>query len=209
MKLHRRLLTAIVSLFATFAMSAADSSPSSAAAASAAKPAHEFAYLGGGCFWCLEAVFELKPGVVDVVSGYAGGFVKNPTYRQVCDGDTGHAEIVRIEYDPAKVSFGDLLKLFWSIHDPTSLNRQGHDEGTQYRSAIFYTSDAQRDAAQAAIAAAQPAYKRKIVTEVVKLEKFYEAEEYHQDYFRRNPTQGYCQAVIAPKVAHAREELKK
>lgn len=174
--------------------------PASSSEAANIPTTRQFAYFGGGCFWCLEAFFETWPGVVSVVSGYAGGAVRNPTYRQICSGDTGHAEVVRIEFDPAKTTYAELLASFWKIHDPTTLNRQGPDEGTQYRSVIFHADEAQRVAAQQARAAAQARFEDPIVTEIVPLEKFYEAEAYHQDYFRLNPNQGYCRAVIAPKL---------
>jgi len=164
--------------------------------------------LGGGCFWCLEGAFEIVPGVVDVENGYAGGDVQNPSYKQVCSGDTGHAEVVRITYDPIKVSIERLFELFWKVHDPTSLNRQGADAGTQYRSIILYATEAQKKAAEAAIAKEQPLLSRPIVTQVVPLVNYYRAEEYHQDYFQKNPTQGYCQAVVRPKVEKVRKELK-
>ncbi|MBK9138361.1 MAG: peptide-methionine (S)-S-oxide reductase MsrA [Verrucomicrobia bacterium] len=163
--------------------------------------------VGGGCFWCVEAVFELVEGVKSVVSGYAGGHVENPTYKQVCEGRTGHAEVVRIEFDPAKVTVERLLEIFWDCHDPTTLNRQGADVGPQYRSIILYTTEAQRDAAEKSKAAAQKRFSRPIVTEIVPLRKFYEAELYHQDYFRNNPNQGYCAVVIAPKVEKMKKKL--
>ncbi|MFA6289723.1 MAG: peptide-methionine (S)-S-oxide reductase MsrA [Opitutaceae bacterium] len=156
--------------------------------------------LGGGCFWCTEAAYELLPGVKAVVSGYSGGAVDNPTYEEVCSGDTGHAEVVRVDFDPAVVSLETLLDFFWKIHDPTTLNRQGADAGTQYRSAIFYTDDAQKKAAEASLARANPGWGGKIVTQIAPLGKFYEAEAYHQDYFRNNPHAGYCHAVIRPKI---------
>lgn len=161
--------------------------------------------VGGGCFWCTEAAYELLPGVEAVVSGYAGGARPNPTYEQVCTGVSGHAEVIRIDYDPAKITLEALLDYFWKIHDPTTLNRQGADEGTQYRSVIFYTDAEQKAAAEASLARANPGWGGKIVTQISPLETFYEAEDYHQDYFRRNPHGGYCQAVIRPKV----EKLKK
>jgi peptide-methionine (S)-S-oxide reductase len=170
-------------------------------------PGHELATLGGGCFWCVEAVFELLDGVRTVVSGYAGGATANPTYRQVCDGVTGHAEVVQIEYDPQKISFERLLEVFWMCHDPTSLNRQGGDVGTQYRSIILYHDAGQKAKAEQSKAAAAAQFTRPIVTEIVPLTKFYVAEAYHQDYFRLNPTQGYCQAVIAPKVKKLKPKL--
>ena len=169
----------------------------------------ERATLAGGCFWCLEAVFLELKGVERVESGYAGGHLPNPTYEQVCTGATGHAEVVQVTFDPAVMSYGDLLRIFFTMHDPTTLNRQGADVGTQYRSAIFYHSPAQQAAAQAAIAeiAASGAWQGRIVTEVVPLDVFYPAEEYHRDYYRQNPRQGYCQFVIAPKVAKLRKEF--
>ncbi len=167
----------------------------------------EVATLAGGCFWCLEAVYDQLKGVVDVVSGYAGGHVPNPTYQQVCNGDTGHAEVVQITYDPRVVTFQDLLNVFFTIHDPTTLNRQGADVGTQYRSAIFYHTPEQQRIAQETIADlnARKLWDKPIVTEVTPMGTFYPAEDYHQEYFARNPYQGYCQAVIAPKVAKFRK----
>jgi peptide-methionine (S)-S-oxide reductase len=175
----------------------------------------EVATLGGGCFWCLEAVFDDLKGVEDVVSGYAGGEVRNPTYRQVCNGDTGHAEVVQVTFDPAVVSFKEILEVFFTIHDPTTLNRQGADVGTQYRSAIFYHTPEQRTTAQQVIDELNAAriWGKPIVTEVTPLETFYPAEDYHQEYFERNGGQPYCQLVIAPKVAkfrkHYLERLKR
>ncbi len=170
-------------------------------------PSTHSATLAGGCFWCLEAVFEELRGVERVESGYAGGSVPDPSYEAVCSETTGHAEVVRITFDPDIVSFRDLLDVFFVIHDPTTANRQGGDVGSQYRSAIFFDDEAQRIAAEEAIAqlAASQVYDDPIVTEVVPLDVFYPAEEYHRDYYRRNPGQGYCQVVIAPKVAKARE----
>jgi peptide-methionine (S)-S-oxide reductase len=167
------------------------------------------ATLAGGCFWCLEAVFLELKGVERVESGYAGGHLPDPTYEQVCTGATGHAEVVQVTFDPAVVSFRDLLRVFFTLHDPTTLNRQGADVGTQYRSAIFYHSPAQKADAEAAIAevAASGAWPGKVVTEVAPLDVFYPAEEYHRDYYRQNPRQGYCQFVIAPKVAKLRKEF--
>ncbi|HEX9532451.1 MAG TPA: peptide-methionine (S)-S-oxide reductase MsrA [bacterium] len=168
----------------------------------------EVATLAGGCFWCLEAVFDELEGVQDVVSGYAGGSVPHPTYKQVCNGDTGHAEVAQVTFDPAVLSYRDLLKVFFAIHDPTTLNRQGGDVGTQYRSGIFTHNDAQEKIADEVIAElnAGKIYDDPIVTEVVPAESFYPAEDYHQEYFRRNPNQGYCRMVIAPKVAKFRKE---
>jgi peptide-methionine (S)-S-oxide reductase len=173
------------------------------------RPSHpEVATLAGGCFWCLEAVFDELEGVQDVASGYAGGSVPHPTYKQVCNGDTGHAEVVQVTFDPAILSYRDLLKVFFAIHDPTTLNRQGGDAGTQYRSAIFTHSDEQEKVADEVIAElnAEKLWDDPIVTEVVPAESFYPAEDYHQEYFRRNPNQGYCRMVIAPKVAKFRKE---
>lgn len=168
----------------------------------------ESATLAGGCFWCLEAVFDELKGVTSVASGYAGGKVDNPTYQQVCSGTTGHAEVVRVDFDPALVSFKDLLRIFFTIHDPTTRNRQGADVGTQYRSAVFYHSPEQQQAAQQVIAELTGAsiWDAPIVTEVSPLPTYYPAEDYHQEYFARNPEQGYCRAVIAPKVAMFRSK---
>jgi peptide-methionine (S)-S-oxide reductase len=156
--------------------------------------------LGGGCFWCLEAFFQRLEGVTGVTSGYAGGHVKNPTYRQVCDGTTGHAEVVKIHFDPAKTSLAKLFEAFWLVHDPTTLNRQGNDVGPQYRSIILYAGEYQKAAAEAAIAQAAKKFSSKIVTEVKPLGDFYTAENDHQDYFNQNPNQPYCRFVIAPKL---------
>ncbi len=163
----------------------------------------ETATLAGGCFWCLEAVYDQVIGVHDVVSGYTGGHVPNPTYRQVCEGDTGHAEAVQLRFDPAVISFRELLDIFFSIHDPTTLNRQGADVGTQYRSAIFYHSDEQRQIAEQVIRELTEAgvFRNPIVTELAPATTFYPAEDYHQEYFAHNPYQPYCQFVVAPKVA--------
>lgn len=168
---------------------------------------NEVATLGGGCFWCLESLFETLPGVKSVTSGYSGGKVENPTYRQVCEGLTGHAEVVQIEFDPAQLSYAKLLEWFWQAHDPTTLNRQGHDTGTQYRSVIFWHTEAQRVAAEQSKKAAQKDFADPIVTEIVPLKKFYPAEEYHQDYFRNNPSNAYCQAVIPPKLKKFKAKL--
>ena len=166
---------------------------------------NEFATLGGGCFWCLEAVYEELEGVVDVESGYSGGAVVNPSYRAVCDGNTGHAEVVRIEFDPAKISYREILEVFFVIHDPTTLDRQGNDVGTQYRSVIFTHSDEQQAVAGTVIAEAEAALKNRIVTQVLPAEPYYRAETYHQEYFRHNPAQGYCMFVVAPKVEKFRK----
>ncbi len=174
----------------------------------------EIATLGGGCFWCLEAVFEQLRGVSKVESGYTGGETANPTYKQVCTGETGHAEVVRITFDATVISYREILECFFAFHDPTTLNRQGADSGTQYRSAIYYHSDEQKQIADSVIATfnAEGVWNRPIVTEVTPAETFYRAEEYHQGYFRSNPYQPYCLAVVAPKVVklrkHFSEKLK-
>ena len=172
-------------------------------------PGKEVATLAGGCFWCLEAVFDGMKGVASVESGYMGGKIANPTYEQVCGGDTGHAEVVRVAFDPAVVSFKELLEVFFVIHDPTTLNRQGNDAGTQYRSAIFYHTPQQKAAAEAVIAQLDAAklWNAPIVTELTPATAFYMAEGYHQEYFARNPYQPYCQAVVAPKVAKFRKRF--
>ena len=171
--------------------------------------ATELATLGGGCFWCLEAVFEIVEGVHAVGSGYAGGHVANPTYEAVCAGTTGHAEVVRVRFDPSVISFRELLEIFFGIHDPTTLDRQGADVGTQYRSAIYTHSEGQADVARALIEAldADGPWDDSIVTEVTPLETFWAAEDYHDEYFRQNGTQPYCQIVIAPKVAKFRQQF--
>jgi len=175
----------------------------------------ETATLAGGCFWCLEAVFDEVKGVMSVESGYSNGHVANPTYRAVCNGDTGHAEVIQIKFDPSIISYRDLLNVFFAIHDPTTLNRQGGDVGTQYRSAIFYHSPEQKETAESLINGlnAQKIWDSSIVTEVAAINNFSIAEEYHQEYFARNQNQPYCQAVVAPKVSkfrkHYLELLKK
>lgn len=167
----------------------------------------EIATVAGGCFWCLDAVYRGLRGVERVVSGYSGGQVANPTYREICQGDTGHAEVVQITFAPEEVTYEDLLEIFFTIHDPTTRNRQGADIGTQYRSAIFYHSEEQRRTAERVIErlTAEQVWPDPIVTEVAPLSEFYPAEEYHQDYFGRNPGQPYCQVVVAPKVAKFRK----
>jgi peptide-methionine (S)-S-oxide reductase len=176
---------------------------------------NEVATLAGGCFWCLEAVYDQLRGVEDVVSGYAGGRVAAPSYEDVCTGRTGHAEAVQITFDPEAVSYRDLLNVFFTIHDPTTLNRQGADVGTRYRSAIFYHTPEQKQIAEQTIAelTAEKVWTNRIVTEVTPFTEFYPAEDYHQEYYVHNPYQGYCQIVIAPKVAkfrkHFMEQLRK
>jgi peptide-methionine (S)-S-oxide reductase len=168
----------------------------------------EAATLGGGCFWCTEAVFQMLPGVKSVTSGYAGGTTANPTYKQVCSGDTGHAEVIQVAYDPKVVSYEKVLETFWEAHDPTTVNRQGADSGTQYRSIILYSSEAQKAAAEKSKAEAQKHFSKPIVTEIAPLTHFYPAEDYHQDYYRSNPNQPYCRAIIRPKVEKFEKKLK-
>ena len=166
--------------------------------------------LGGGCFWCLQPIFQDLRGVENVVVGYAGGHVKDPTYEMVCTDSTGHAEVVQVAFDPKVLTLEDLLKVFFSVHDPTTLNRQGHDEGTQYRSAIFYHTPEQKAVAERVVRELEAAklWDDPFVTEVTPLNGFYRGEEYHQDYFRKNPYAGYCRAVVAPKVAKFRKEFE-
>ena len=178
-------------------------------------PNHQIATLAGGCFWCLEAVFDELNGVVSVKSGYAGGRIDNPSYKDACNGTTGHAEVVQVTFDASALTFRDLLTVFFTVHDPTTLNRQGADAGTQYRSAIFHHDEAQRADAEAVIRELTESrlWPNPIVTEVAPFTKFYMAEDYHQEYFANNPTQPYCMAVVAPKVIKFRkmytERLKK
>lgn len=169
----------------------------------------EVATFGGGCFWCLDAVYRELRGVERVVSGYSGGRRPNPTYEQVCSGATGHAEVVQVTYDPAEVSYRDLLNVFFTVHDPTTLNRQGADAGTQYRSVIFYHDDEQKRIAEEVLknVEAQKVWNDPLVTQVVPLEAFYPAEAYHQDYYRDHPDQAYCRVVIEPKVAKFRKQF--
>jgi len=171
---------------------------------------NKVAVFGGGCFWCTEAVFDELRGVHSVVSGYTGGKVKNPTYEQVCMGNTGHAEVIKIEFDPAQVSFRDLMTVFFATHDPTTLNRQGNDVGTQYRSAVFYGDDKQKDEAAGFINELDEAktFKNSIVTTLEPLTEFYPAEDYHQKFFARNPFQGYCQYMIPPKLTKLHKQFK-
>jgi peptide-methionine (S)-S-oxide reductase len=171
----------------------------------------EIATLGGGCFWCLEAVYDEMEGVLSVESGYMGGHVKNPTYRAVCTGTTGHIEVVQVAFDPAVTSYREILEVFFAIHDPTTRDRQGNDSGPQYRSAIFYHSDEQHATAEAVIREldAEKIWSRPIVTEVLPAAEFYIAEDYHQEYFRNNPSAPYCSYVVAPKVAKFRQKFTK
>jgi peptide-methionine (S)-S-oxide reductase len=178
-------------------------------AASGSDGSHETATLAGGCFWCTEAIFSQLRGVSSVLPGYSGGTVPNPSYEQVCTGRTGHAEVIQVEFDPSVISFHDLLLVFFSTHDPTTLNRQGHDVGTQYRSAVFYHSPAQLQTAQDVVKeiTASHLWRGPIVTELTAFQAFYPAEEYHRNYFERNPTQAYCQMVIEPKVTKFRKQF--
>ena len=163
--------------------------------------------LGGGCFWCTEAVFSSLKGIVSVMPGYAGGEVENPTYEQVCGGGTGHAEVVKLEYDEERINLEKILDMFFESHDPTSLNRQGGDIGTQYRSAIYFTDNSQKEIIENFIKEKQKEYSKPIVTEVKSLDKFYEAEEYHHEYFKKNPDKAYCQLVIAPKIKKVNQKF--
>jgi peptide-methionine (S)-S-oxide reductase len=163
--------------------------------------------LAGGCFWCLDAAYQEVNGVIKVTSGYAGGAKSNPSYAEVCSGATGHAEVVKVEYDPEIISLDTILDIFFVLHDPTTLNRQGNDVGTQYRSAIFYANDEQQTAAEQAINRNRQNWDNPIVTEITAFDKFYKAEEDHQDYYRKNPEAGYCQVVISPKLAKLRQKF--
>jgi methionine-S-sulfoxide reductase len=165
--------------------------------------------LGGGCFWCLEAAYQIIPGVVMVESGYAGGLSSNPSYKEVCSGNSGHAEVVKVTFDSNLTSLDQILLFFWKIHNPTTLNQQGADRGTQYRSCVFYNTENQKNTAQNQIIALDESgvYEDKIVTEITKLDKYYKAEDYHQNYFKNHPEQGYCQLVIGPKMAKLKEIL--
>lgn len=195
------------SLFATLtAMSLLATSATAADPAPSGKT--ESAIIGGGCFWCVEAQYKMLKGVNKVISGYAGGHVDNPTYQQVCEKTTGHAEVIEIQFDPSIITYKDIIDLFWLAHDPTTLNRQGNDEGTQYRSTIMYTSEEQKKIAEASMAEAAKDAPGKIVTEIVPLKKFYVAEDYHQDYFANNPFAGYCRVVVSPKVIKFRKKLE-
>jgi peptide-methionine (S)-S-oxide reductase len=167
----------------------------------------ESTVLGGGCFWCLDASFKLIKGITEVVSGYAGGNVENPDYGSVCDGSTGHAEVVRVTFDTSILSLNDVLDIFWAVHDPTTLDRQGNDVGSQYRSAIYYETDEQLPVIQKSIEEVQKLWDSPVVSEVKKLDKVYPAEAYHQDYFANNPEQAYCQVVINPKLIKLKEKF--
>ena len=171
----------------------------------------EVATLAGGCFWCMEAIFKEVDGVEDVISGYTGGTIVNPTYQEVCANNTGHAEAVQLTFNPGKISYREILQIFFSVHDPTTLNRQGADSGTQYRSTIFYHNEQQKSVAEDIIRELNKArlWKKAIVTQIAPLDKFYPAEDYHQKYFSRNPEQPYCQVVISPKVNKFRKQWSK
>ncbi len=188
------LIATLCLLFSAMTLTAADSKK-------------ETLILGGGCFWCLDATYRLMPGVKEVVSGYAGGHTTEPTYKAVCSGTTGHAEVVKIGYDPSLTSLEKLLDFFWTIHDPTTPNAQGQDHGTQYRSIILYADDAQKAAAEKSKATAQAKFRDPIVTEIVPLKVFFSAEDYHQDYFKKNPDAGYCRFTVKAKVDKAKKTL--
>ena len=167
----------------------------------------EVATIGAGCFWCVETVYNLMHGVESAISGYAGGKTKNPTYKEVCSGMTGHAEVVQITYDPNVISYSEILEIFWTCHDPTQLNRQGNDVGTQYRSVIYYHNEGQKNIAEQSMKETAPTiWSGKIVTELSPMPEFYAAEDYHQDYFNQNPQNGYCAAVVSPKVSKIRKK---
>ncbi len=167
----------------------------------------ESAYFGAGCFWCTEAAFQQIKGVISVMPGYAGGTTDNPTYEKVSEGNTGHAEVAEVKFSPDEISYENLLKVFWIIHDPTSINRQGSDTGTQYRSIILTTSAEQKQQTEKSKNAVQAAYAKPVVTEIIPLDKFYPAENYHRNYYEKNKIYPYCQIVISPKLAHLRQEL--
>jgi peptide-methionine (S)-S-oxide reductase len=192
-------------LFAALALLTLATQPAQAAQPMTTKT--ESLVLGGGCFWCTEAAYELLPGVKAVVSGYAGGKEPNPTYEQICAKVTGHAEVIKIDYDPAVVTLEKLLEFFWQVHNPTQVGGQGNDHGPQYRSIILFANAEQKAAAEKSKAKAATEFRDPITTEIVALEKFWVAEEYHQDYFRRNPNQGYCSYVIAPKVKKLKQAI--
>ncbi len=192
----KKLLFILVLLLVFFSMNSLFATPSS----QQVPPTRAQAVLGGGCFWCLEALFQKLPGVLSVESGFAGGTTKNPTYQQVCTGSTGHAEVIKITYDPEKISYNQLLDFFWRAHDPTTWNQQGADLGPQYRSVIFTTSAQQQNAAEMSKKRAQAFFEKPIVTQIEPLEKFYPAEKYHQNYYLNNRSAPYCRAVIAPKL---------
>lgn len=199
----RHLLIAILLIAATIPTIGGDVKDESKAPSS---PKTQTATLGGGCFWCIEALFEMQEGVVSVTSGFAGGKTKDPTYEQVCTGATGHAEVIQVNFDPAKTTYEKLLDVFWRAHDPTTLNRQGADAGTQYRSIILYHDDAQKAAAEKSKKAAGAGFGDPIVTEIAAMGEFYPADKKHQGYFRNNPDAPYCRMVIAPKVSKLKKK---
>lgn len=166
----------------------------------------EVAIFGGGCFWCTEAIFQMLKGVISVISGYAGGTADNPTYHDVSEGNTGHAEVIKIDFDPSVIPYSDLLEIFWNTHNPTLLNRQGNDVGSQYRSIILYTNDKQKKEAEESLKKISGQFSEPIVTEIKPLEVFFEAEDYHKDYYNSNPGNQYCEVVISPKLQHLREK---
>jgi peptide-methionine (S)-S-oxide reductase len=200
MKPRLTVLSILISLLTAVACTAEKSKTKETTMPDTENTALETATFGAGCFWCVEAVFENLDGVHSVTSGYMGGKTKNPTYREICTGTTGHAEVTQIQFEPTVISFDTLLAWLWRSHNPTTLNRQGADSGTQYRSAVFYHSDAQRVTAEASKTAAQAGFEEPIVTEITAASTFYVAEDYHQDYYRLNKTAPYCQMVIAPKL---------
>lgn len=212
-------ILSVLSLFGTACHSAQDFTPKNEKAMQTAQPTAtpdtlkpsdgktELATLGGGCFWCVEAVYQELNGVLKVESGYAGGHVRNPTYQEVCTGTTGHAEVAQITFDPTVVSFQEILEVFFTVHDPTTLNRQGNDVGTQYRSVIYYHSPEQKKIAEAAKQAAAELWSDPVVTEIAPLDKFYKAETYHQNYYKDNPYQPYCVYVVGPKVDKFRKKF--
>ena len=175
---------------------------------SVGKTTREVAVLGGGCFWCIEPVFTALRGVIEVVPGYCGGHVENPSYEQVCDKNTGHVEVIRVTFDPGIISYETLLQVFFATHNPTTLDRQGNDVGPQYASVIFYQSESQRKVAELAMAQAEALWEQPVVTRLLPAAQFWEAEEYHHDYYAKHPEQGYCQVVIAPKVSKFRQSFK-
>ena len=208
------LVLAILPLFGAYCHSTQDVAPKTAknmenttATAQPASGQTEIATLGGGCFWCIEAVYQEMNGVLKVESGYAGGSVADPSYREVCTGTTGHAEVAQITFDPSVTSYREILEVFFTVHDPTTLNRQGNDVGTQYRSVIFYHSPEQKTIAEAAKKAAAELWEDPVVTEIAPLDKFYKAETYHQNYYKDNPYQPYCVYVVGPKVKKFREKF--
>ena len=207
--MHSRLISALMkTVLALAAVLLCMNQSVSAAEEKAPAPKLQAAIIGGGCFWCVEAQYKYLKGVKSAISGYAGGTTENPTYKDVCEGDTGHAEVVRVEFDPAIISYKEIIDLFWDAHDPTTLNRQGNDVGTQYRSIILYTSDEQKQIAEASMATAQKNLSQPITTQIVPLKKFYPAEEYHQNYQERNPYQGYVRAVVTPKMEKFKHKLE-